>query len=267
MFDEFKALVREDFEELSQTGTLRRARELSSDTQVFESEQFPQYFTGRLDANVVLIHLNPGKMSAAYPARWQSFEDYFDFHEHFGRRCYGKGSPRGKKGYKSRFDWRQLAFLKQLGVINFLEERTEDDRYTNLETSIDEKLQLELIPYRSDRFDASALPPAELAPYLERILELIARSHRDFVLFCGSVFETILRSATSDRLNVECIKTCKFNLKKRDGNLTRNAARFANVSIEFDGRSIRAGIAHSYAQQGLPAEEYGKQVRALYDRN
>jgi hypothetical protein len=50
--------VRADLEEFLATGTISRARQLTSATgQRFSAKRLPQFFTGNLDAPVVLVHL------------------------------------------------------------------------------------------------------------------------------------------------------------------------------------------------------------------
>jgi len=44
-----------------------------------------------------------------------------------------------------------------------------------------------------------------------------------------------------------------------------NEARFANLMIEHAGRTFRAGLAYSYAQQGLPLDAYGVACAKRYD--
>lgn len=65
--------------------------------------------------------------------------------------------------------------------------------WQNLERIIDQKLQVELVPYGSSAFDTGKFPPQVLRPHWKRVLRLIAAYPRDYVLFCGAVFEPLVR--------------------------------------------------------------------------
>jgi hypothetical protein len=242
MFEKFKEIIRQDIEEFIATGRLSKAVELSAKTgQHFNHNEYPLYFTGKLDAKIVLVHLNP-KQKNNYADVYkgalslESFEDYFDYHQNFGMYKYGKATSRT---HKSPFDHKQIRFLKQFGVINFVEVETKEDVYTNLERVVDDKLQMELIPYGSDKFSSKGFPPEILLPHIERVLDVIAACPRDYVIFCGGVFEELFRSSVTD--------IHEFKLTKNSGEPARNKARFANLRFEYNGRTILAGLAHTFA--------------------
>jgi hypothetical protein len=148
-------------EEFLKTGTLSGARGLTTATgQHFNADRLPQFFTGDLDGPVVLVHLNPKQANTPMQLPgWQTttrtLADYFDACRHFGARTYGPSSPRT---HRSPFDHKQIRFLRPLGVIDFAQERSREDRFTNLERVVDHKLQLELVPYGSASFSTAALP-------------------------------------------------------------------------------------------------------------
>jgi hypothetical protein len=76
--------------EFAATGTIRRARELAATAgQHVNHNWYPQYFTGDLDADIVLVHLNPKQPNDpaeryAGPFTVTTFEQYFDAFRHFG---------------------------------------------------------------------------------------------------------------------------------------------------------------------------------------
>ena len=45
---------------------------------------------------------------------------------------------------------------------------------------------------------------------------------------------------------------------------TRQKARFSRLRFEHQGQALGAGLAHSFARQGIPMEDYGRQCAALY---
>jgi hypothetical protein len=216
------------------------------------------YFTGDLDAEVVLVHLNPrqGLPAPAVDAdrgRYGGFEDYFDAHRRFGHHNYGAHSQRQ---HRSPFDHKQIRFLRPFHVIDFVDEATAEDRFNNLERVIDHKLQLELIPYGSPSLATTGFSAAQLAPHWTRLLDVVAAAPRRYVLFCGAIFEPIVRSYITD--------THEFHLVKRDGSHTQQKARFSNLALQHDGGVIYAGLAQSYPRQGIPMGEYGRACHRLY---
>lgn len=259
MFDTFKQHICADVEEFLATRRMQRAVELSAATrQHFNHNEYPMFFVGKLDARLVLVHLNPKQRdnyAATYtgPLWLKSFDEYFEYHQSLGKKLYGTGSP---QTHKSPFDHKQIRFLKPFDAIHFVEERTRDDRLANLEQVIDGKLQLELIPYGSATFSTSGFTPAILKPRLERILDVICACPRNYILFCGQIFETLFQGSI--------VRTHEFKLIKNDGTACQNKTRFSNLRFVYKGAVIQAGLAHSFAQQGIPMGAYGRQCKALY---
>jgi hypothetical protein len=90
------------------------------------------------------------------------------------------------------------------------------------------------------------------------VLEVIAASPRDYVIFCGGIFEELFSSSVTD--------IHEFKLTKNSGEPARNNARFANLRFEYKDRTILAGLAHTFAQQGIPMADYGRKCKELYRR-
>jgi hypothetical protein len=252
----FLVEIRRDFDEYANTRVLTRAIELSQATgQHLNHDQPPQFFTGDLDAEIVLVHLNPKDdlptIDGSDP--FAAFDDYFDAHRYFGERMYGPSSPRT---HRSPFDLKQIRFLRELGVIDFVEERTEDDKYTNLQRVIDDKLQFELVPYSSQTFTVTGFTTEVLQPHLDRIMAVIATAPRRYVLFCGVVFQRVLSNSI--------IEQHTFRLQKKDGQLEKQRSRFANLEITYNGETIRAGLCHTWPRQGIPMPAYGREVARRY---
>ncbi len=262
MFEKFKEIIQQDIEEFIATGKMTKAIELSAKTgQHFNHNEYPLYFTGNLDAKIVLIHLNP-KQKNNYanvhvnPLIFKSLEDYFAYNMNFGLYKYGKSSART---HKSPFDHKQIRFLKPFGVIDFVEVKAKEDIYINLERVVDSKLQMELIPYGSEKFSSRGFTSEILQPHIERLLDVIAASPRDYVIFCGSIFEELFNQYVTD--------IHEFKLIKNDGQPSKNKARFANLRFVYNGRTILAGLAHTFAQQGIPMTDYGRKCKELFKRN
>lgn len=262
MFEAFKNEIRQDIDEFVSTRKMHRAIDLSVRTnQHFNHNEYPLYFTGNLDAKLVLIHLNPKQAnnhSEQYKGNlWlDSFDDYFEYHQHFGKYKYGAGSTRQ---HKSRFDRKQIRFLKPFGVINFVEERSEEDKFINLERVVDDKLQLELIPYGSDNFDLQGFNATTLQPHFARLIDVVTACPRKYVIFCGRIFDSLVRST---------IRTFKFNLTRKDGLASKGQYSFSVLMLPFNRQQIKAGLAHSFANKSLAGEimeAYGRECKRIYD--
>jgi hypothetical protein len=248
--------IEEDVDEFVLTGRLEKAVRLRERSgQHFNHNDVPQYFTGDLDSELVLVHLNPKAPAINHatahegPLPFKNLEDYIELYSRFGALKYGPLSPRT---WRSPFDHKQIRFLRPFGVIDFVDERTRGDRFRNLELVIDRKLQLELIPYQSPTFSTRGLTPLLLRPHIERIMRVIAARPRRYVIFCGNVFAPLLRDSI--------ICEHRFHLNKADGLPEKMASRFASLSLEFEGKEIVAGLAYSFARQGIPMREYGTMV-------
>ena len=252
--------MKRDVGALLEKGSMPAARDLASATgEHFNHNEPPLFFTGDLDASFVLVHLNPKQRDitsdeppASLPFR--SFEEYFDVCRHFGARMYG---PAASRAHRAQFDHKQIQFLEPFGVIDFVDEHGEEDRFTNLERVLDGKLQLELIPYGSDSFSARGLSRDLLKPHHDRLMSVITAKPRDYVIFCGAVFERLM--------GPNVLREHRFRLEKADGSKTRDEYRFANLRLPYKETEIKAGLALSWARQGIPMSRYAEAVRDRYE--
>ncbi|MEH0825759.1 MULTISPECIES: hypothetical protein [unclassified Micromonospora] len=259
-FEVLRRDVKTDLADLAERGRVRRADQLSAATgQRFHATAVPQYFTGDLDARLVLVHLNPKQDLAhvapsAYSGPVPCAEEYLDQCIHFGRDKYG---PNSGRTHKSPFDYRQIRYLRPFNVIDFVGDDVSDARWINLERVVDRKLQLELIPYQSVQFSTHGMTPAVLNEHFDRLLDTITAVPRAYVIFCGSVFSGVLQPGWVRREH-------RFRLAKNDGRLTATMYRFANLVITHGGQEVIAGWAPSYPQQGIPMDAYGSECAARY---
>lgn len=255
-------VMKQDFAEFHNTRTIERAKNLVCDTGMHVNHnEYPSYFFGDLDAKFILVHLNPKQKdnkSSEYEGsfKFKDFDDYIHFHQNFGRLQYG--DPTNKK-YKSAFDSKQIEFIKPFNAIDL----NDDDAFVNLQKVIDGKLQLELIPFGSDNFKTNLMTPKVLKPYTDIVLETITSRSRDYIIFCGSIFEKLLKDYIVEKQDYS------FKLVKKDGTMAKNNTRFSKVILNYKGQRINAGIAHSFAQQGLTGSimnRYGQKCFELYNK-
>jgi hypothetical protein len=257
--------IERDLAELHQTGSIAAARTLAAATgQHFNSTQLPCYFFGELQADLVMIHLNPKQPNLPHdvrqrPTLWglpwpQTLPEYLDAFGQFGDRMYGASAPRT---HRSPFDHKQVRFLRSFGDVELVADFHPDARYENLRRAIDHKLQLELVPYGSSTFAVTGFSAQVLHPHWARIMEVVVAHPRRHVLFCGQVFEKLLRPYL--------VEVQRFHLAKGDGQPTAQLARFALLRIPWEGHVITAGLAYSFARQGIPMGAYAAECRRRYD--
>lgn len=128
-------------------------------------------------------------------------------------------------------------------------------KFTNLQRVFD-KLQLELSPYGSDAFSAHGLTEDLLEPHYDRLMSVITARPRDYIIFCGAVFERVMKPNITQWHH--------FHLTKADGSRTKGESRFANLRLPYGGKEIKAGLAPSWAQHGIPMSGYAEAVRDCY---
>jgi hypothetical protein len=249
--------MRADIEELHATRRLSNARELSSRSPVrFNHNRYPVYFTGDLRSRLVLVHHNPQQRESdtrEYEGEFE-FEDFDDYLTHH-RRC-GHYRWELSNDHPSPVDHKEMRFLRHWGVIDFLDATTSEEKRTNAARAIDQKLQLELIPYGSPRFPAG-IPPEVLAPYYERLMRVITAYPRDYVILCGTIFEAVLAPYIVER------DDHSFRLPTSTG-VSRVEYRFSNLALSFDDRIVPMGIAPNYGSPGVPMDAYGKTCHERY---
>lgn len=249
--------IKDDLDDLRAAGEMRRAAELADQTgEDLAAHVLPMYFTGRFDAQLVLIHLNPKLDRERARTTAPDLDTYLDGHIRYGHHTWGSDPS-----YRSAFDHKQVRFLRPFGIIDFVPGASGADKRENAERVIDEKLQLELVPYASREFRTSRFRPRLLAPHFERVLNVVADHPRQIVLFCGAVFDRLLEESGL----LLARRDHEFRLPKSDGSMTEGLYSLSNLLIDHHGTPIRAGLARQFAMQGLPASEYGQRCAELYN--
>jgi hypothetical protein len=161
--------------------------------------------------------------------------------------------------YKSPFDLKQVRFLRPFGTIPFRPDTEEGHARANAAMAIDSKLQLELIPYASRTFETAKFSNDVLEPHFARVLTAISAYRRKYVLFCGAVFDDLIQGSGL----LASRKEHRFHVETKKG-MSKVEYRFSNVEIALGGVKVKAGIARSFATQGLPMDAYGFACSQLY---
>lgn len=256
------SVMKRDLDEFHSTRKIERAKALARSTgKHVNHNEYPEYFFGDLGAKFVLIHLIPKQkdnLDICYQGefKFQDFTDYVVYHQKFGENNYGKSL---KNRCKSSFDTKQVHFTRPFNVLDL----SSDDEFVSLQHVIDDKLQLQLIPFSSNSFKTDLMTHDALQPYIELLLDTIIKTKRDYVIFCGKVFESLLKPYAVKN------EDYTFKLVKTDGSSSEDNARFSCLILHYKGHNFKAGIAHSFAKQGLTGaimEDYGKKCCKLYNQ-
>jgi len=211
----------------------------------------PHFFTGDLQSKIVMVQLNPKREIKEFKQETnKTFDEYLNYYTNYGKLVYGKTSSRK---FKSRFDQKLIRFLKPLEIIDL----NSNDIFKNLENVVDQKLQLELIPFGSPNFDYTKLPKNIIDIYTRQLLNAIFSEQRTCVIFGGRVFSHILKPFIITE------KKYIFKLQKKNGEWTKNEYEIILTELAFNGKTLKAHIAPQFAQQGMPIDAYGKKLASI----
>lgn len=233
----------------------------------FSTKGLPTYFTGDTDAKTVFVQLNPGMDADLADERWDFDTQYFseeNFIEDYkeSRRNYGKND---RLRYDS-FDVKQAAFLYgwEDSGINFPEIEwsilDKEQRKHAKETSwlsakehvLMDKLQLELIPYASRKFDIDPDNIYLLDEYVEILLDEIFRTNRTYVIFGGTVFDDLFQRFPDAFKDLTEKKSIDLNgLQKADGTPWTSPLYYKIIEMYYNGHTQKALIAYTFPHQGL----------------
>lgn len=237
----------------------------------------PGYFTGNREAKTVMVMLNPGisAMENDNPLRtMKSIKDLeIDLDkgvDEFINSYIEKNSKFGEhKSYKvDAFDLKQAVFLsawidtgvdipngfpellkentgKKDAVIKKEIDKLKKDATINVLT---QKLQLELIPYASRKFDTDNANLEVLMPYLETLLHEIFKADCKYIIFCSNFFERLFKAYSKEEN--KCFEIA-IDEKKPALEKGSNDAHCTLVKITYNGQTKPAIIAHTFSNQSL----------------
>ena len=216
---EFLKTIRKTFQELQNHGYCWGAVQLNE----FIGHNYfdtcnPHFFTGNLKSKLVMIQLNPKRERKDFNLKsTNSLEEHIDFYSNYGKHVYGATS--GQR-FKSKFDQKLIRFLKPLNLLDI----NTTDIFQNLENIVDQKLQLEFIPFGSPNFNYTLIPQHRLEYYMELILDLITSEKRECVIFGGRVFSELLKPYIIGK------EIHRFKLQKVNGDLTKNEYEIEQIA-------------------------------------
>lgn len=268
--------IKQDLTELYYGGEVSAAKSLEGLIKV-SIHGLPQHFVGNRNAQTVIVMLNPGQDvdGANRNFRCDTIDycrknaktfiaSYIEAMTNFGEI---------DKDREDHFDVKLAAFLKAWkGSGVRLPPGFPDDKKTFLKAKrnvLMQKLQLELLPYCSRKFEFAKRDLSPVFPFVETLLDEILSKKRTIVVFCAGVFEHVFKAYNKKiEETIFEMEETKYSLKslKPDGKL-KGKCRL--VTIRFNGKTQRALIAHTFASQALSKayktmEHYGEFCAKTY---
>ena len=229
----------------------------SDATQGFSTKGIPGYFCGDRNAKTVVVNLNPGMDAALADCLWdtkkenynqsspQAFiNDLYEEYKNFGFRDAAR---------YDEFDIKQAAFLTpwEGSGIDLPPKPDWNDKCSCLlakKNVLYQKLQLELIPYASAKFEFDKMDSNMrlLVPYIETLLEEIFAKERKYVIFNSALFVDLFKYYN------DAEKTEVFKLGEELSEILKNRkGKCRVVYIHFNDRIQKALIAHTFPSQSL----------------
>ena len=201
--------IRKDIEERLNGKEISAAKALApvvaKATSGFSSKGLPGFFCGNRDAVTIVVNLNPGMDAAKADSLWSDKTKDFDhtnvdaFIEDL--RTHSKNFGLEDADRIDEFDVKQAAFLtpwKDSG-IDLPQNPNWNDREDTCKIAkknvLYQKLQLELIPYASAKFDIVKDKKKRdlFLPYIDTLLEEIFSKPRLYVIFTSAIFEDLFK--------------------------------------------------------------------------
>jgi hypothetical protein len=170
----------------------------------FATKAIPSYGGGKRGAKTVMVMLNPGEDVANANANLKrdlckrgmkdllDINAYNEFNAHYGN---------WDKNRQDAFDLKQAFFLRDWSGTGLnlpkglCANSSSDEKLVAKKSVLDEKQQLELIPYASRKFDKFNSGLINMVfPYVETLLEEIFSTDRKYVIFCSAIFEEVFKA-------------------------------------------------------------------------
>lgn len=248
-----------------------KPQDAESESHKFSTRGVPHYYYGKREKNTIVVNLNPGKAAKISDKEFENApEEYkrqpinlFIENYHKEQRTYAL-----KTENADSFDVKQAAFLTpwEDNGIDLPQNPDWDDKETRTVAAkrvIDNKLQLELVPYASAKFDFSSRCVELLFPYVDTILDEIFAQERKYIIFASSKFEHIFKHYNKVHPN-----TFDFSrpIKQSDSPLKEGGLLYGQcrvIFINYNGETRPALIAHTFPSQALGRayklmQKYGK---------
>lgn len=268
--------INQELTELFNTGQIANAV-LPNREFAVASKAIPGYYAGNRDAETVFVNLNPGedvKKAEAFAKLFLANNRSHGVSSFIKQHIYAATNAGYIIGNKlDHFDVKTAAFLSEWpssGIlfpnspVNFSNVVDQIIANTNC---LNQKLQLELLPYPSSNFNAVPINSSNavvLFPFLETILDEIFRKERKYVIFASRKFEILFKLYNGNgNYSIQFGTKCSKHLNKNNGTTARKV-NCLPITISTTGKKPqKAMIAcsfpnHAYSRAYDLMRQYGK---------
>ena len=265
--------INKDLTELYNGKELSGAKSLASLISV-STKGLPQHFVGNRDAKTVFVMLNPGSNTEGAEKELAKRKKTYDctsaeaFIESYVREMCDFGKIHRIDNPSDPFDVKQAAFLKPWkdSGITLPDAFPQDkEMFADAkEAVLTQKLQLEFIPYASNKFNPKSRDIkeniAQLVPFVETLLEEIFRKERTNVIFGYGKFYNVFKAYNKAKGSTIIDMSAK---EVKSDKLKSYAGRCRVITLNWNGKKQKALIAHTFACQSLQnapdlMQKYGK---------
>lgn len=254
----------------------------------FATKDIPSYGGGKRGAKTVMVMLNPGEDVVKANANLKrdlckrgmknllDIDAYNEFNAHYGTWDYER---------QDAFDLKQAFFLRDwpkdtgIGLPQGLCANSNPvDKLVAKERVLDDKQQLELIPYASRKFDKfNSGMINRVFPYIDLLLEEIFSADRKYVIFCSAIFEEVFKAYSHTNGNITFVDGLKLgpqgkpirrkveiSYTNKKGVHKQTSCYCTVIELAYkDKKPIRAIIANTFPRQDI-TNAY--EVMAAYGR-
>lgn len=274
--------IENEISELITSGKIAAAQKLcsviKSDSELssLSFQGLPSFYFGNRGAETVMVNLNPGESVIENEKKWKGEQGKVGKREllpdiptpgdieKFISQYHKDQKEFSKHGYKTdSFDVKQAAFLAPwknngiAGLPNNPDWRNKDVQSVAAQSVVLNKLQLELLPYASAKFDLDPKGDIKLLfPYIETLLDEICAKDRSYVVFASSKFEYLFKHYNkithTDTFTFGELYNPEPSLKQmHDGTEGKLRVKCRVIWIHYQGKKQQALIAHTFPSQGL----------------
>lgn len=222
------------------------------------SETLPMYFSGELKSKIVFVELNLGaglkkpvvdknSLITNGGERIFDFESYKEYFQYFGNIKIRDLLREGKK--IPVFDRKQMDFFTGFGHLDV--DSSNEYTWDDMRKTRVNKLQLEIIPYSSRRFDFNLFKNIE--EHIDRVFNIIKQHKRNYIFLTG---------------NKKQIEKIVGKVKFKNYHL--NGRKNKDISLGFvEFKKMLICLIPSYKSQSLYSKqmiEYGQFCKDEYDK-
>ncbi|MEJ5317373.1 MAG: hypothetical protein WHS63_10220 [Tenuifilum sp.] len=163
------------------------------------AKALPMYFTGNLESKIIFVELNPGNglnveikedgiVLEDFPMCGRIIKDidsYINYFQNFGTCKVEDIKNKNKNKSIPKFDKRQLAFFEGFG-LNFLKDKEFNYSLDDIENIRNNKLQLEIVPYPSKKFNFSNFDQDYIKERFNKIFDFILKTNAEIIFITGN---------------------------------------------------------------------------------